>query len=83
MPASGSGKGKKSRGGKDKSKSGRTTKAKRAGLEFSVARVQRQMRQKKYSERVSVMAAVVLAATLEVEFEYHSVTNFRLCFPCF
>ena len=52
----------------------RTSKSKRAELVFSVARVQRQMKEKKYSDRVSVMAAVVLAATLEVNVHSDSVS---------
>ena len=65
-----SGKNKKGKGGKGKSGKGgkmRISKASRAGLTFNVGRVLRQMREGKYAARVSPLAAVVLAATIEVK----------------
>lgn len=69
-------KGKGKRGaakGKGKGKAARVTKASRAGLTFNVGRVQRQMKQGKYAQRISPLAAVVLAATIEV-CHYHHIS---------
>ena len=64
-PSKKSGAGKKVISG-GKGKVSRRTKASRAGLTFNVGRVLRQMKAGKYAQRISPLAAVVLAATIEV-----------------
>ncbi|XP_059618462.1 histone H2A, sperm-like [Phlebotomus argentipes] len=50
---------------KNENQSGRKTRAKRAGLQFSVSRVHRLLRKGRYADRLAGAAPIYLAAVLE------------------